>query len=402
VVRYWLLRSLAAAAAAAAIDMSGSPLDRHWRTLEGHVDPDDDDLEAPTTLEGLFKQLDADDSGNISRLELEQAMRVMYGKPLKSEVIDRMMSDADDDGDGEISFEEFREMMAECEKAKKDSMKLEKTMGLWFTLRERGLLPSKEQKASEDMRQRRTATVAKRKAKIEQALMGFVAKIPAHAAAFLPSYRSHSALPRSQPLPTTLGLPPRKQAQTPPKRKPIRPRKKPNPKLEGFPDDSDAADNRDCCARLWHAIPTGEEFGMQVLDFFDTYLPFLMLLALPASVFYQWVSVKMSVWLADPNVIAPPPPPAHPDWVAAAQNSFYDLAQSQPEEYLIIDFGLGFGLGALALFWKDITDWLERRRLRGTYQKLDDGEDEEDKPVLSAQALRMELYKAINVIEEVR
>ena len=42
----------------------------------------------------------------------------------------------DVDGDGEISFPEFRMMMRATERAKEASAKLEKTMGLWFKVRD--------------------------------------------------------------------------------------------------------------------------------------------------------------------------------------------------------------------------------------------------------------------------
>ena len=85
------------------------------------------------------------------------------------------------------------------------------------------------------------------------------------------------------------------------------------------------------------------------------------------------------------------------------QSGFFQLAQDEPELYLALDLGIAFALGTLAFFWKDISDWMERQRMAGNYQSLNDDDDqEEQKPMASAQTLRMELFKTINVIEEVQ
>ena len=81
-------------------------------------------------------EMDTDNSGNISRKELEAAMKKMYGRPLDAPILDKMLKEADVDGDGEISFPEFRMMMRATERAKEASAKLEKTMGLWFKVRD--------------------------------------------------------------------------------------------------------------------------------------------------------------------------------------------------------------------------------------------------------------------------
>ena len=72
-------------------------------------------------LEKLFFQIDADSSGNISRKELEFAMKKMYGKALKATVIDEMMFEGDADNDGEISLSEFKMLMKACEVDKEAS-----------------------------------------------------------------------------------------------------------------------------------------------------------------------------------------------------------------------------------------------------------------------------------------
>ena len=72
--------------------------------------------DAAAAADRLFKELDADGSGKISRSELELCMREIYGKPLEAEVLDKMIADFDVDGDGEIDLMEFRIMMRACEK----------------------------------------------------------------------------------------------------------------------------------------------------------------------------------------------------------------------------------------------------------------------------------------------
>ena len=89
------------------------------------------------SLEEMFADLDTDSSGNISKVELEYAMKLKYGKPLKSSAIDKMMKEADADSDGEISLEEFKLLMNACEVDQRESKKNQKTMGLWFSIRER-------------------------------------------------------------------------------------------------------------------------------------------------------------------------------------------------------------------------------------------------------------------------
>jgi len=63
------------------------------------------------SLEKLFKELDGDASGHVSRAEMEAAITKMYGKPLEPHLVDQMMKAADTDGDGEISYDEFKNIM---------------------------------------------------------------------------------------------------------------------------------------------------------------------------------------------------------------------------------------------------------------------------------------------------
>ena len=361
-------------------------------------------------LEELFIQLDTDSSGKISRKELEQAMKSMYGKPLEAKVIDKMMADADDDGDGEVSLSEFKTMMRACEKAREQSKKLEKTMGLWFSIRERGLMRSKEQKASEDMRQKRLASRAKREALIQRNLDEMIGQLPKGAAA--------SVMPASLPPPSPTRMPANSglaQSKQPVPSSPMQQkarrvthtrRRDADPEAGMVAQEtSDLVDERDCFTRVWHSMPTPGEFAMVAIEFIDSYAPLLVALLLPALALARWVGNQLRAHQADADVAAPPPPPTEPDWMHVAEDSFYQLAQARPGAYLVLDLGIAFALGALALFWKDITDWLERRRMQG-YQPLDGEAEEageaEEKAIVSVQALRMELYKATNVVEEVR
>ena len=357
------------------------------------------------SLEVLFAELDADSSGNISKAELEYAMKKMYGKPLKSSVIDKMILEADADSDGEISLVEFKMLMAACELDQKEKKKNEKSMGMWFTIRERGLTRSREQKASEDMRLRRAKNHSRRINELEKALAEAVLRDP-------------SAFPAPVPLPPGGGLPPRKQVQLPPSpkdrtfdiretlrriRSPGMHRRQRSRDLEsGVLLDNGPIEDLGCFVRIWNSLPTPGEAALIIFDFFDTYAPLIALMVVPTTALIKTVRGLINDLLAVPGVIAPPPPPAAPDWVKGAQESFFQLAQDEPGLYLTLDLGIAFALGTLAFFWKDISDWVEAQKLKGSYQSLNDDDDaeEERQPMASAQTLRMELYKTINVIEE--
>ena len=353
------------------------------------------------TLDELFGQMDKDSSGTISREELMQAMKRMYGKPLDASAIDKMMAEGDKDDDGEISLPEFKILMMACEKRKDANKKLERTMGLWYSIRDRGLMPSREQKSSEDMKKRRRHNEAKRLAKLESAL--------ADAALRYPQDLPPPPPPGPVPLPAGGGHPPTAQAQlkdSPAYKKRLEEqrRKRKAADLEaGLRMDAlDTSDELGCFARWWQSLPTPGEFTAQLFDFLDTYFPIFALLALPMSLLIKSVDREVRAMMVEPGTVAPPPPPASPDWVAAAQNSFYELAQENPGAYLGLDLGLAFAIGALAFFWKDIEAWFEAQRLANNYQKLDGEDAEEDHmPAMSAKEMRVELYKAINIIEEV-
>ena len=57
-----------------------------------------------------FKVFDSDGNGNISADELRQIMANL-GEKLTEEEVDAMVKEADIDGDGEINYEEFVRMM---------------------------------------------------------------------------------------------------------------------------------------------------------------------------------------------------------------------------------------------------------------------------------------------------
>eukprot|EP00543_Licmophora_paradoxa_P006077 CAMPEP_0202442180 /NCGR_PEP_ID=MMETSP1360-20130828/1636_1 /ASSEMBLY_ACC=CAM_ASM_000848 /TAXON_ID=515479 /ORGANISM="Licmophora paradoxa, Strain CCMP2313" /LENGTH=115 /DNA_ID=CAMNT_0049057455 /DNA_START=164 /DNA_END=511 /DNA_ORIENTATION=- len=63
-----------------------------------------------TELRGVFNLFDADGSGYIDRNEVRVLMKKL-AQTLSDEEIDAIMEEADLDGDGEISFEEFSKIM---------------------------------------------------------------------------------------------------------------------------------------------------------------------------------------------------------------------------------------------------------------------------------------------------
>ena len=73
------------------------------RMDERHQDPEEDLREA-------FNMFDADGSGFIDREEVRILMKKL-AQTLTDDEIDAIMDAADSDGDGEISFEEFKHMM---------------------------------------------------------------------------------------------------------------------------------------------------------------------------------------------------------------------------------------------------------------------------------------------------
>ena len=61
-------------------------------------------------LRDAFAVFDSDGSGSIDRKELKRLMKKL-GQALTEAELDAMMDEVDTNGDGEISFEEFKAMM---------------------------------------------------------------------------------------------------------------------------------------------------------------------------------------------------------------------------------------------------------------------------------------------------
>lgn len=73
------------------------------RMDERQRDPDED-------LRDAFNMFDSDRSGYIDRNEVRSLMKKL-AQTLSDEEVDLIMEECDTDGDGEISFEEFKTMM---------------------------------------------------------------------------------------------------------------------------------------------------------------------------------------------------------------------------------------------------------------------------------------------------
>ena len=71
----------------------------------GPVDPDQE-------LRDAFAVFDTDNSGAIDRKELKRLMKKL-GQKLSEQELDAMMDEVDTNGDGEISFEEFKALMTD-------------------------------------------------------------------------------------------------------------------------------------------------------------------------------------------------------------------------------------------------------------------------------------------------
>lgn len=60
-------------------------------------------------LQAAFKMFDKDGSGMISASEIKEVLG--FGKAMSEEAVNEVMKQVDENGDGEISFEEFSAMM---------------------------------------------------------------------------------------------------------------------------------------------------------------------------------------------------------------------------------------------------------------------------------------------------
>jgi Ca2+-binding EF-hand superfamily protein len=67
-------------------------------------------LDPEQELRDAFAVFDTDGSGAIDRKELKRLMKKL-GQALSEAEIDAMMNEVDENGDGEISFEEFKALM---------------------------------------------------------------------------------------------------------------------------------------------------------------------------------------------------------------------------------------------------------------------------------------------------
>eukprot|EP00977_Amphora_coffeiformis_P010295 scaffold2385_cov178-Amphora_coffeaeformis.AAC.12 len=66
--------------------------------------------DAANELKDAFKVFDADGSGSTSKAEMNKIMK-KFGQNLTEEELDAVMREVDSDGDGEITFEEFKKAM---------------------------------------------------------------------------------------------------------------------------------------------------------------------------------------------------------------------------------------------------------------------------------------------------
>eukprot|EP01051_Picozoa_sp_SAG22_P002373 SAG22_NODE_104_length_20159_cov_5.877517_12_plen_109_part_00 len=69
-----------------------------------------------SVVKDLFKLMDEDDGGFLDRGEIRQ-MAVLMGKNLSEKELWQAMSEMDEDGSGEVDFEEFYEWWMDEDKA---------------------------------------------------------------------------------------------------------------------------------------------------------------------------------------------------------------------------------------------------------------------------------------------
>lgn len=405
---------------------------------------------APTNLEWLFAELDADSSGHISRSELEAAILQIYGSPLEPKILDEMMREADTDGDGEISLTEFKRMMHAANKHKGRSRDGRSARTMWGKVKDRA--PTRLIKASNDMQRRRETFTKQRMAKVNQALDEMFLAHPEYWKSKKSMLPDLPPAPSSgpAPLPNGGGLPPKAQAQMGARKKKLNRtngfgKRKKNVDLEAGEGGKAGEELEEQDFVTW-ITQTVQSISMscivaslvEAVDLAVSIGPLLVALLLPATWVITEVRDLVNSYYAEPGVVFPPPPPSAPDMAGRMHElelSFYDFAQQHPVDYLVVDLGLGFAIAALALFWKDINDFIERRKLEAAtaakskvgYEKLEDNPEQKTpqprsrrrgglnssamkeqlkqataKQALSPQEMRMELNKTITAIEKVR
>jgi Ca2+-binding EF-hand superfamily protein len=74
--------------------------------MKSHIGEKDPEKE----LRDAFRVFDTDNSGSIDKKELKRLMKKL-GQALSEAELDAMMDEVDTNGDGQISFEEFKELM---------------------------------------------------------------------------------------------------------------------------------------------------------------------------------------------------------------------------------------------------------------------------------------------------
>jgi len=98
-------------------------------------------------LKDAFALFDTDDSGTISKSELQQLMKRL-GKTLSELELDSMMNEADTDGNNEIDFNEFKSIM---EGGKNRRKKKTNAQSMWVMAGRRAAYKRKITEASTDM-----------------------------------------------------------------------------------------------------------------------------------------------------------------------------------------------------------------------------------------------------------
>merc|ERR1719174_1144833 len=81
-----------------------------WNALEGRRSRRNSKNYEDTDLRTAFEAIDKDCSGTIEENELEQAIREM-DPTLSSITVKEMMNFADSDGDGKVTFDEYKKIM---------------------------------------------------------------------------------------------------------------------------------------------------------------------------------------------------------------------------------------------------------------------------------------------------